>query len=284
MNEPRYFCLRGFMKSGTNWLGSLLASHENISCIGEFHWQHMVRELNKALKTHPVYQKEHKPKQKIVRDHFEAMIKETLKAYAEPNSTLIGERTPHTIEPVMIRGVPQIVIVRDGRDVVVSRAFHMFNWPGSHRMFERIPELKKTLTAFQNDPWFFKNNPQELLANESMVRESAGWWKDHVQKDAGAQEKFPSLPIRIVRYEDLHKDVEGERKKLFEFLDVDPARCAKISGVLSPGFKEERPAEFLRKGAIGDWTNYFTDESKKWFNTAAGEELQNQQYVDSANW
>ncbi|MFN9877370.1 MAG: hypothetical protein ACK557_02725, partial [Planctomycetota bacterium] len=42
MDEKRFFCLRGFMKSGTNWLGSLLDNHPAVSCQGEYHWQEFV--------------------------------------------------------------------------------------------------------------------------------------------------------------------------------------------------------------------------------------------------
>ncbi len=37
------------MKSGTNWLGSLLASHQAISVVGEFHWHELAQPLNGIL-------------------------------------------------------------------------------------------------------------------------------------------------------------------------------------------------------------------------------------------
>lgn len=284
MNDKTYFCIRGFMKSGTNWLGSLLSSHESVCCYGEFHWQPMVRQLNNAFRTLPIYQEDFVEKREPVRVAFENMVRTSLDAYAEPNAKMIGERTPCTIEPVLLRGAPHISIVRDGRDVLVSRVFHMFNWPGAHKFFDRFPEMRETLKAFQEDPWLFKNQPDLLLSNETLVRESARWWQEHVTTDEKAPEKYPALPIYFVRYEDLHRDVIGERKKLFEFLGVDPKRCAKIDGVLKPGFSEERPAEFLRKGQVGDWKNYFTDQTKVWFKEEAGAVLKSQGYVDSDDW
>lgn len=271
------------MKSGTNWLGSLLSSHKEIDCVGEFHWQDQVGPINRAIKNQPVYQEDPKLS-KLVRDEFEAYIKRMLIAKAEPKAKLIGDRTPHTIEPVVLRGAPHISIIRDGRDVLVSRAFHLYNRPESHRLFERFPELNKVYEHFRDDPWFFKNNPDQLLCNETMVRESSRWWREHLQKDRAAVEKFPSLRVRFVKYEALHADVEAERAKLFEFLGVKARKAAKIDGVLKPGFTEERPNEFLRKGTVGDWKNYFTDDAKRWLNEEAGEELQQQQYVENAQW
>lgn len=281
--QKRFFCVRGFMKSGTNWLGSLLSSHKEIDCVGEFHWQDHVGPMNRAMKNVPIYQDDSKMA-KHVRDEFEAFIKRMLIARAEPKARLIGDRTPHTIEPIVLRGAPHISIIRDGRDVLVSRAFHLYNRPESHKLFERFPELNAVLENFREDPWFFKNNPEKLLCNEVMVRESSRWWREHLEKDRKVVDKFPKLPVCFVKYEALHADVETERNKLFEFLGVKPRKAAKIEGHLKPGFTEERPNEFLRKGTVGDWKNYFNDDAKRWMKEEAGEELQQQGYVENADW
>jgi len=88
----------------------------------------------------------------------------------------------------------------------------------------------------------------------------------------------------VIKYEDLHADVKAEREKLFLFLGVKPNLAAKIKGHLKPGFGEERPNEFLRKGTVGDWKNYFTDQTKVWFKEEAGEELRLQGYVADGDW
>ena len=276
MQDRTFFSLRGFMKSGTNWLGSLLSSHQEVDCIGEYHWQEVVSKLNPLLHSQPIY---NDPEyREFVRGMFDNLIKEALARKAHPKARVIGERTPHSIEPVTMRGVPQICIVRDGRDVLVSRAFHLYNNPQAHRLFKRIPAMAQTHKLFKADPFYFQKNPDQLLCHEMMVRESAVWWRDHVVADKSAVERFPNLKICFVRYEDLHADTAGERTRLFEFLNVDPKKCAAIEGNLSPGFKQERPDEFLRKGAVGDWKNYFMPETIKWFKDEAGDELINQGY------
>jgi hypothetical protein len=264
------------MKSGTNWLGSLLSSHEEVDCVGEFHWHEIVGKLNPLLRNQPIFADE--DFKGFVRSQFDSFIKQVLVEKAAPGSRVIGERTPHSIDPVTLRGVPHICIVRDGRDVLVSRAFHLYNNPQAHRLFSRIPAMAKTFKRFQKDPWHFKNHPDQLLCHEVMVRESARWWRDHVMGDKTAPERYPGLKICFVRYEDLHADTQKERTRLFEFLDVDPSRAAAIEGQLSPGFKEERPDAFLRKGAVGDWKNYFTPQTTQWFKEEVGEELKNQGY------
>ena len=41
LEGKKFFVVRGFMKSGTNWLCRLLNLHPDISCAGEFHWQNI---------------------------------------------------------------------------------------------------------------------------------------------------------------------------------------------------------------------------------------------------
>lgn len=272
------------MKSGTNWVGSLLSSHSEITCVGEFHWQAILEPFNQNLNNLPLYNELLPELKGPARDNLECMIRQTLIAAAEPTSSLIGDRTPHTLMPIVMRGVPHISVIRDGRDVLVSRAFHLYNHPEVAPVFERIPEMAKALQAFQSDPWFFQKNPQQLLCHEELVRLSARWWRDHLASDQRTVERFPNLPVHFLRYEDLHADTEGERRKMFEFLGVDPSRAANLDGVLKPGFKTERPDEFLRKGVVGDWQNYFFDDSKAWFKEIAGQTLIDYGYVESMDW
>jgi hypothetical protein len=281
-SNKRFFCVRGFMKSGTNWLGSLLSSHETISVVGEFHWGDIVSRFNENMEQLPVYQTE--SAKENARNNFEQMIRQTVENAAEPSATLIGERTPSTIIPIPIRNVPHISIIRDGRDVLVSRAFHLYNNPDTTRLFDRIPEMKETLQNFRADPWHFQKHPEDLLCHHEMVRDSIRFWNEHLERDELAVSLYPKLKIKFVRYEDLHRNVSQERKQLFEFLDVDPSKAAKIQGCLKPGFKKERPSEFLRKGSVGDWTNYFTEQNKDWFKKCAGEQLIQYDYETSFDW
>ena len=110
------------MKSGTNWLGSLLSSHETISVVGEFHWDQVVSAFNNNLKQLHVYQDE--AAKRTARDNFERMIRQTVEGYAEPNASVIGERTPTTLIPIPVRNVPHISIRRDGRDAEHTTTLH----------------------------------------------------------------------------------------------------------------------------------------------------------------
>jgi len=117
--EKKFFCIRGYMKSGTNWLGSLLSSHMDIDCVGEFHWQEHIAPFNRAIRTLPIYQADPDLGREL-RNEAEDLVKRMMVSKAYPEAKLIGDRNPHTIEPIVLRGAPHICIVRDGRDVLVS--------------------------------------------------------------------------------------------------------------------------------------------------------------------
>lgn len=271
------------MKSGTNWVGSLLSSHESVSCVGEFHWQAIVRHFNHNLERLPLY--EEPELQRAARENLERMIKATMVAAAEPGATVIGDRTPHTLVPITLSQTPHICVYRDGRDILVSRAFHLFNSPEVAKpLFDRSQTMQQSLQAFQEDPWFFRDHPEKLLACEEMVRMSLTWWRDQIRADQAAVERYPNLPVLMVQYEAVHADTEGERRRMFEFLDVDPKRAAGLTGVLKPGFEEESPQAFLRKGAVGDWKNYFTDRTRQLCKEIAGPTLLDLGYTDDDQW
>ncbi len=272
------------MKSGTNWLGSLLASHPQVGCVGEFHWQEFAEALEKNMDRLPVYvDYQRQDLKQMARTGFEQMVRSCLDK-AEPHCKVVGERTPHTLRPLILRDAPHISIIRDGRDVLVSRAFHLFNYPEVHRLFERIPSMAKDFEEFQQNPWFFKEHPEMLLRHEAMVKESVRWWCEHLASDRHTMDDMPFLNVRFLRYEDLHADTQGQRDALFDFLGVDKSQAAPIAGDLQPGFSDERPDQFFRKGKIGDWRNYFTDQTREWFKEVGGQELIRQNYESSNDW
>lgn len=272
------------MKSGTNWLGGLLSSHPDVGCVGEFHWQDAVANLEKNFRELPVYRDFARlDLQQTARNRFEDMVRACLDR-AVPDKRVIGERTPHTLQPLVLRDAPHISIIRDGRDVLVSRAFHLFNYPEVHRLFSRIPSMAKDFEEFKKNPWFFRDHPELLLRHETMVKESVRWWCEHLQQDRKTMQDQPFLNVRFVKYEDLHVDTERQRYELLQFLGVDASRAIPIANELQPGFADERPDRFFRKGKVGDWKNYFTDQTREWFKQVGGEELILQGYEPSNDW
>lgn len=281
--EKRFFCFRGYMKSGTNWIGNLLNLHPEISCVGELHLHLLYQTWQKHMRTVSILQEKMEAR-RMFRGNFQGMVRHLLADLADPAASVIGERTPHTLSPLAIKDAPHITIIRDGRDVLVSRVFHLYNFPQVSRVFERFPELQETLAAFQNDPWYFRNHPDRLLCNEDVVRETMRWWCEHLESDRQTILRHSHLRVLTLKYEDFHADVESCRRRMYRFLDVDPDQADPIPDRLQPTLDEERPREFNRKGQVGDWNNYVDDRVREWIKAEAGEELVRQGYTDSLNW
>jgi len=279
MSEKRFFCIRGYMKSGTNWLERLLNRHPQVSCTGEFHWEEILQPLLNRENNSSLFRKQQFFEQTL--ESFRNVIRESIVLANDPAALWVGDRTPQSLAPVILPEAHHISIIRDGRDVLISRVFHLFNNPGVTRVFNRSAELREMLEAFQDDPWFFHKTPELLLSNEELVRYSARWWKEHLESDRQVVEAHPDLQVMFVHYERMHLETESVCNEIFRFLDLDPSVAAPIEGDAAPGFDRERPDEFRRKGIVGDWRNYFTETSRDWFVEEAGDELVRQGYASS---
>ena len=269
------------MKSGTNWLGGLLDRHPHISCRGEYHWEEMLGGLLSGRSRTVLLRED--DSRKFLLQQLQSVVRQSMTFGLPDELQVIGDRTPHEIEPVIL-DVPHVVIVRDGRDVLVSRAFHLFNRPDTTGLFEHSATMRDSLAHFQKDKWFFKTHPELLLAEPEFVRDTIRWWAEHQQRDQAATEQHPDLPVRFVQYEDLLQNTKSICDELFDFLGVDSGIAPEIKGNLKPGLKEEQPDKFLRKGQAGDWKNYFTDQTKIWTKEIANEELVRLGYVEDDQW
>jgi len=259
------------MRSGTNWVGNLLNQHPEITCVGEFHWDRMLNTFGKL----PVVGRG-KPHHELARPHVQKAIQRTVEDVCRATSARqrlrwVGDRTPAPIDLQLYPNAHHIVIVRDLRDVVVSRAFHLYSRPHIAEHIFREPATRRRLAEYQRNEKFFHEHPEELLAAEPIVLYTATAWARHVALDEQTIEQNPAAPILRLRYETLHESTDAERQRMFEFLDVDPARARELGGKTSAGFDHEQPSGILRKGAVGDWKNYFTDEVHQLVESEAGD-------------
>ncbi|QEG20732.1 sulfotransferase domain-containing protein [Mariniblastus fucicola] len=278
-----YFCIRGYMKSGTNWVCRLLNLHPDIHSSGEFHWWKYFETYNENNRVFQNLANQEK-EDAIVRRGLEKMTLETLDYLAPAHAKFVGDRTPHTLHPIVIRNAPHISIVRDCRDIIVSRMFHYFNFPNISNYFRRYPARENIRKQFVKDPWFFHQSPDLLLADESFVRQTARQWKQYLVADRNTMKCHPKLPVKLVKYENLHEDLQGKAEALVSFLGADPSKLPQIPSHLMPGHREEKPNSFNRKGVVGDWMNYINPEVAGWIHDEAGDELIHQGYVESKAW
>lgn len=283
LEGKKFFVLRGYMKSGTNWVSRLLNLHPQISCAGEFHWQTITAPFIKIIEDSNLLKQKEGLRHEMWK-RLDRMMKECMVLANHPDAIWVGDRTPAHIAPSVVMDSKIFNVIRDGRDVLVSRAYHFFNNPNIFPKFAAMPENQKRLRAFKKDSQFFIKNPDELLACGSFVKESIYYWAETIHVNARETERLDPARVMIVRYEDLHQEIEGTRNKLYEFLDVEPSLAGPLAFNTRPGFEKEMPDQFLRKGAVGDWKNYMTPTSIDCINEIAGEALLDLGYIDSLDW
>ena len=283
IEDKKYFAIRGYNKSGTNWLCRLLNLHPLISCTGEFHWYRITSQLIQTYnESGHLYGQPGLLGATLQR--MDQFIKEAIALACDSDAIWVGDRTPAHIEPSIIVDATIFDMIRDGRDVLVSSAYHFFNNPDFFPEYCDRDEFQRPLKLFRNDPFFFKQNPHELLASDLFVNNVSQSWAQAINANQQKLEAHPEINCMEVRYEELHRDTELVRRKLYEFLEVDPALAEPLSFDTEAGFAKEVPNSFLRKGAVGDWRNYFTPRLQSLFNENAGETLVKLGYAESLEW
>lgn len=273
--EPFFLC--GFGKSGTNWVGNLLNLHPAIRCDGEFHFQHFFAALDEFTK-HPWQVGSREPVRTVAREGAERLVRESLATLASgrPGVRLVGDRSPRPLRE-LVRGAKTIYVCRDGRDVVVSYTFHHLRVGEAHHFPERLRvSFVRHQRAFREDPGGMGPGAPGLLGDEAWVKETARFWAWRVLADVAQGAMTDSPTLLSVRYEDLHGDVEGQCRRMYEFLGVDPGRADAPSreGRTSPGFGREDRRSFFRKGEVGDWRRFATPDFCRWVREEAGEALE----------
>ena len=271
------------MKSGTNWVCRLLNLHPDVHCSGEFHWQKYFQtyaENNRVFQNLARQEKE----DAVIRRGIEKMVRDCMDDLAPVHAKFVGDRTPHMLHPIVLRNSPHISVIRDCRDIIVSRMFHYFNCPDISNYFQRHSRREKIRQQFVKDPWFFHKYPELLLADEKFVRQTARQWKQYLTMDRHTMECHAKLPVKLVKYEELHQNVGEQAISLVKFVGADSEKMPPVPRHLFPGHSEERPNSFNRKGVVGDWKNYIDAEVARWIDDEAGDELLYQGYVESSDW
>ena len=89
-----------------------------------------------------------------------------------------------------------------------------------------------------------------------------------------------------MRYENIHKDPEGQRNQLYRFLSLDPAEAGPLSDETKtkPRLTQENPHGLYRKGEVGDWVKYFTPQVKEWFKDEMNDTLVELGYEQNDRW
>jgi hypothetical protein len=162
-----------------------------------------------------------------------------------------------------------VYILRDGRDVMVSRWFEtLHREPGDRAAVERFLGVEMTDDNMREHLARFIEFMSTYQRGCADYRSHVRYWKDH--------------DYVTVRYEDLLADgVRELQRALRELTGEEPDVERLALAVRNNSFEEktkrargdESKGHFLRKGISGDWRNHFTPEAARVFDAYAGDLL-----------
>lgn len=280
---PKLLAVRGYMRSGTNWVCNLLNLHPDVQCVGEFHWQRVIEVVRSNLERLDGCVDLDRLRV-IAMARFNETIRDVIVEANGGDTRFVGDRTPTMIDHEVLPDAHYFDVVRDGRDVLVSRAYHVFRLPSSYPPFENDPAMREVLAEFDEDRQLFFKHPEKLLANRRFVRGTARQWSKFVRHNESVVEAHPELKVMRVRYDQIHRNTEETREEMYRFLGLDPGLAEPLGQRTSAGFEKERPRNLYRKGIVGDWKNYFNDQAKAWFLEGAGDTLERLGYATDDQW
>ena len=159
------------------------------------------------------------------------------------------------------------LIVRDGRDVMVSAYFH-FLIPGSEKNNALIQKWQRKMGP-RDFTDVKKNLPSfiEVFSSTCKIGGKVTSWADHILSFKNSTDK-----LMMIRYEELltrpAEKMEEALSWIGHFHHHDVVRVVDKFEFKKQSNRDqgtEDRSSFLRKGISGDWKNYFTGEAEDVF-------------------
>lgn len=178
-------------------------------------------------------------------------------------------------------GIKVILMIRDPRDQLVSRMFHIKRSP-VHKWHERMKDLSNDEALMM----CIEGREGGLPGTDRMIKLAQTWMEGNAE-------------ALIIKYEELLADPLGHFKQVLAYLGipnkadlaetiVERNRFERLSAgkriwqTRKPG--QEKKDSHFRKGITGDWKNYLTEAHIKRFKEVAGEQLIQLGYEKDLNW
>lgn len=177
--------------------------------------------------------------------------------------------------------VKVVLMMRDPRDQVVSRVFHLRR-ETTNRVYQRF-------LALSDDDAIMMciEGAAGVRSANDLLKLTQSWLSGRME-------------ILCVKYEDLVAHPAAELRKVFRYLDIDLDDALLKTVIqrnrferLTVGKKiwktwraagQEDPNSHFRKGIVGDWRNYFNDEHKQRFKEILGSTLIEMGYEKDWDW
>lgn len=210
---------------------------------------------------------------------------------------IVGDKSPSTLmgsEAVALMhafypDARLIVIVRDGRDTVLSHRFQTF--------VDRPELLSKAEVTLRED---YRRHPDgygrtgRSLFTEMALRSAADVWAGNVADTDREGKRLFGEHYRSLRYEDLLADPIGQTTALWAFLgaqgcspELETQLRMELSVNPDAAWQQQKEADLtrdFRKGVAGGWTAFFTERDKRVFKEAAAQTLMAWGYEKDSDW
>lgn len=294
----RFFSVQGLGKSGTTWIAELLNLHPEVLCRYEMGLERLFRLVPYVLagRTAGVDGPEawRDEVRATARVHLERLATDCTLLYlaslgaGDPKRgtvRLMGDKSPMVPE-ALLPGVPVLVAMRDGRDRLVSYAYHLYDrgnrspFEGQHlsgwlgTVLEKFPaEQDGAREGFvryvMRHPMWVEYGARQFARS---VRAAEGLLERHAAGDP--------TPAMVVRYESLLADVEAERARVYGFLGVDAGAAGPVGEAdhTVAGLPGADGTGFYRRGVAGEWREHDDGPLGRVFAELAGDELERMGY------
>lgn len=179
------------------------------------------------------------------------------------------------------------VVMRDGRDIMVSSYYH-FLFKNNANLPYAVDKKRKQLN-FEDFDDIQANLPKFIEFMFTDFTKSLSYlcsWSSFVDSWAGKS-------ATIVKYEQLLEDGVGTMARAVRELTGQEPDLKKIESIVSAYSFENltgrkrgqvEKGKFIRKGIAGDWKNHFNREAREVFNHYAGKQLIQLGYEQSHDW
>jgi hypothetical protein len=267
----------GMHRSGTTWVFDMLASHPQVAGVFEsglfstklgfaplFAGEHWYHDLDRLESDRRFFGTSFRLNQIIEREELTRDLRDLsgrwLSRALRSEHRYLVEKTPQHLETMptiaeLFPGATFVHVIRDGRDMVVSRQAAARSWPGLHSRSVQVGD-----TAMQ--------------------------WVTAL-RDARQAADRDGLRYTEVRYEQLRLDPSEGLRQLFEFCaipaDDDLVKRICEATSLSKQRRGDQDA-FRRRGEVGEWREALGLRDRLRFDRAAGSMLVELGYEASRSW
>jgi hypothetical protein len=287
----RKFFILGYPRSGTTLLGRLVRLHPEVHCNWQAHFFTEQDSLTALIADDAIGAWLARRDNRWTKDDVEpthlvrVACDYILERQAEQEGAwIVGDKSPDAQSTLRLQTLQRIYpdawiiyIVRDGRDVVVSRRYQQFiDLPETMSATDR--RIARRLAAGSGS----QDHDTSIFTPAWLQNEARQWAQDVTQTDAEGERLFGVRYLRI-RYEDLVQAPKETMRGLWSFLGVrslaavadDYIESEMASNPAAEWHSEAAPALVagLARGSHGGWRQSLTSDDARLFNTFAADAL-----------